>query len=101
MVRRSLRRAGSVRDALPEGWEWSEDSPVTPGVVGRHSQKEGEVGRPSRRAGCARAAGSGCEAHPKGGSGWKALPELREWSAGPPGGLGVVGRPSQKGRDYL
>ena len=26
-------------------------------------------------------------------SGQEALPKVREWSGGPPGGLGVVGRP--------
>ena len=36
------------------------------------------VERPSRRS----------------GSGWEALPEVREWSGVPPGGPGVVGRPS-------
>ena len=32
------------------------------------------------------------------GSGWEALPEVREWSVGNPGGPGVVGRPSRSSR---
>ena len=29
------------------------------------------------------------------GSGWEALPDIREWLGGPPECLGLVGRPSR------
>ena len=38
------------------------------------------------------------------GSGWETLPDVREWSGGPPRCPGVVGRPSQmsgSGREIL
>ena len=34
-------------------------------------------------------------------SGRKALPDVQEWSGGPPGCLGVVKKPSQKSRSGL
>ena len=48
-------------------------------MVGMPSQWLGVVVRPSRSS----------------GSGWEALPKVREWSVDPPKGPGVVGRPSK------
>ena len=59
---------GSCREAFPDVRELSEGPPVYPGVVGRPSQLSGSGGRPSRMS----------------GSGWETLPNVPEWSGGPP-----------------
>ena len=66
MVVMPLWRAGSGREALQEGQEWSGGPPGGPG----------EVERPSWRA----------------TSGPEVIPEGREWLGGPPRGPGVVRR---------
>ena len=63
------QRAGSGREALPEGREWLEFPP--------------------------RKARSGLESLTEDR---EDLPEGQKWSVGSPGGLGVVGRPSRKAR---
>ena len=76
MVGRPCWRSGSGREALPKGREWLvgplEDpgGPLkVPGVLRRLSQRSQ--------------------------SGREALPEVQKWSVGPPGGVEMVGRPSQ------
>ena len=65
MFERPSRRSGTSRETLPEGLNWSGDTPGAPELVGR----------PSRRSVTAR----------------DTLPEVRNWSGGPPGGV-VTGR---------
>ena len=72
MVARPFRRARSGQEDIPEGQEWSRDSPRGSGVVGSLSLR---VGRPSWRAGI------GQEAFPEGR---EAFLECQEWSGGSP-----------------
>ena len=105
MVGRPSLRSGSGRETFLEVREWSGGPPEGLGVFVRPSRRSGSgrewsggllevrewsealkevrewsevVGRPSRRSGSDR----------------KALPEVRELSGRPTGGLEVVGRPS-------
>ena len=81
--------SGSGQTTLPDVREWSGDHPRCPGVVGRTAGcpgvvevpygYSGVVGRPSRMS----------------ESGWNALPDVREWSGGPPKCPGEVRRPSK------
>ena len=91
LVGRRSCRSGSGGETLPEVrnwsvilpvvWNWSEDPPGRPEVVGRPSRRSEKwsgdpagglemVGRPSQRF----------------GSGLETLPEFRKWSGDPPGG---------------
>ena len=113
MIRRSSRgsRGPSVgRKALPNGWEWSVDSPGAPGVVRRPFQRVGKHSRIIRRSsrGVERPF-DGSEGPSKGmgvvgrlsrsaGSGREAIPEGRERLGSPPKGPGVV-RDTQGGSE--
>ena len=75
VVGRPTRMSGSGREALPENRDWSGDcnvwsggSPGCPGMISRPPWMSG--------------------------SGRKTLLDVREWSGGPPGCLGVFGKPS-------
>ena len=104
MFRSLYRMSGSGRLALPDVWEWSavpsgcpewSGGPSgCPGVVGRPSQMSLSFGRPFWMSGSCQ------EAHWKSGrpsrlfgSHWETLPDVQEWLGGPPGCLGLVGRP--------
>ena len=60
-------------------------------MVGRPKKDSGVFGGPFRRY------GNGHKASQASGNGREALPEVREWSVGPPGSPGVVG----SGRESL
>ena len=82
--------SGSGREVLPNVREWSGGPPRCPGVVERSSWMFGSDGRACRMS------RSGQEALGVSGNGREALPDVREWSGGPRGCPGVVGRPSWK-----
>ena len=100
VVGRPSRRDGSDWEVHPEGWEWSGGPPGWPEVVGRSSRRIVVVGRQSRRDGSIRNSYRRAEMviRPScwAGNSRKALLEGQEWSKGPPGGQGVVGRSSQR-----
>ena len=109
VVGRPSRRYGSGREALPEVWELWEGPPCGSGVVWRSSRRSGsgretlpvvrssqdalsENPMPSRKFGC----------------GSKSEKEVREWTVGPlgglglpPGGPGVVERHSHRVRTHF
>ena len=108
VVGKLSRRGVSGRVDLPEVREglagypgdpgWVASTAGGPGEVRRHSRRDERVGRPYRRA------SGGQEDLPEGvgrhnrmnGRDRKALPEGREASRGPPGGLGGVCRPIRR-----
>ena len=81
------------RESLPDDWEWLEDHQGCLGVVGMPSRMSLSGRWPSRMF------GSGQKDPQMSGSGREILTEVWERSGGPPGCLGVVGRPSRLSRN--
>ena len=112
------RMFGNGHIAIPEVQEWLEDPPRCPGVVGSPSQmsricrktqpdvQEWSEALPDSRSvretlpdvrvgGMpSRMSGSGRGPSRMSGNGQEALLDVWEWSEGPPGSPGVVGRPT-------
>ena len=78
--------SSSCREALPDFRELSRGHPVCPEVVWRHTRMSGRQSQLS---------GSGGRPLQMSGNGRYALLHVWEWTGGPLGCLGVVGRPSQ------
>ena len=82
VVGRHSQMSGSGRDDFPDVRVWSGGLPGCPRVVGRPSRV---VGRPSRISGSGRDASRVVEKPSRmSRSGWEVLPNVREWSGGPP-----------------
>ena len=76
----------SGRETLPDVREWSGGPPKCPGVVGSPFRMSGVVGRPSQMFGsCWEAPCMSRRLSRLFGSHWETLPDVREWSGGPPG----------------
>ena len=89
VVGRTYQMYESGREALPNVREWSGCPPRCPGVVGMPSQMSGS-GREALPVIRLRSGGPTVS-----GSCWEALPNVLEWSRGPPRCQGVVRRPSR------
>ena len=91
--------SGSGREALPDVREWSGGTPGCPGIIDRPSRMSGSGRSPSRTSGSSRetlgdvwewSGGPfgfpGLVGRPSrmSGSGREAVPDVQEWSRGPP-----------------
>ena len=113
MVRRTFRRAGCGREAIPEGGQGLASPPREPGVVVRHSRRAGRdqeeqkglgvppgglegmgghLGEPGRVGRPSWSAGMDQESLPKGWQGQEGSRGMGG-SGGPTGGLGGIRRP--------